>query len=105
MLYPSIPLHQDVHLDQTHQAFREFRQVSALGKTKVIQVQIIAWNDDGEGMGIFIEVPFVEVDVYEFVRDGFEKHFRRKVYSCFLHSQTGGYFKLRRGESAYCSGE
>lgn len=67
LFHTSVTPHHHIHLYQTHQAFGEFRQTPALCKAKVVEVQIVTWNDDGNYPGIFVKMPFVQTDIHIFV--------------------------------------
>ena len=89
LFYVSVAAQNDVHPNQAHHTFRQLGQAATLGKTKVVEVEVVARDDDGDGTAVFIEVPFVQVDVYIFVGYRLEEHFGRQVDACFLHTQPG----------------
>ena len=105
LFHTSVAPHHDIHLYQTHQTFGEFRQTPALCKAKVIEVQIIARNDDGNYPGIFIKMPFVQTDIHIFVGYRLEKHLCRQADTGFLHTESGRDFEQGRSERAYPFGE
>jgi len=57
-----------------------------LCKSEVIQIQVIAGNDDGNDLGGLVKMPVIQADIYIFVGYGLEKHFGGKMYSGFLHA-------------------
>jgi len=105
LFHTSVAPHHDIHLYQIHQTFGEFRQTPALCKAKVIEVQIIARNDDGNYPGIFIKMPFVQTDIHIFVGYRLEKHLCRQADTGFLHTESGRDFEQGRSERAYPFGE
>ena len=66
-----------------YQSFRELGKTTALCKTEVVKVQIVAGNDNGDSMRAFVEVPFVEFDVDKLIRNRLKEHIRGKMNTSF----------------------
>ena len=94
-----------VHVYQSHQAFRQLGQIATLGKAEVIEIKVIARDDDRNKSVAFGKAPVFQVHVHVFVGYGFEEHFCGEPDIGLLHVEAGRYVEQRRGESANALGE
>lgn len=67
LFHTSVATQCDVHLYHANKPFREFRKTSALCKAEIIEIQVIARNDNRDNSGLFVKKPFIEVDIYVFI--------------------------------------
>ena len=76
-----------------------------MGKAEVIKIQVIAGNNDRNGVCGFIKVPFIEFNINKFIGNRFEKHIGGKMNTSFLHTQSRRNFELGGGKSSDCLGK
>ena len=77
------------HMEEREQSFREPGQTTALGKAEIVEVQVIAREDNGNRPAPLLVCPTVGLHIDVCVRDRFEEHLRADVQACTLHPQRG----------------
>ena len=93
----------DAHFEVHHvdDSFRDLRQITALGKSEIIEVEVIARKDDRYFLLSRFEMPFVQVHIHIAIRYGFEEHGGREIQTELFHTHSGRYLELRRGKLAH----